>query len=127
LNSAIISIGSNIDPEQNIAKMLTILEKDCQVQKVSELVRTKPIGIEDQPDFVNGAALVETEFGQEHFKRYLKSVEDALGRDRSLPKFGPRTMDLDIVVWNGEVVDEDFYTRDFLRNAAESLGFKMNN
>jgi len=124
LNSVIISIGSNIDPEQNIAKMLTILEKDCRVLKVSELVRTKPIGIEDQPDFVNGAALVETALDQVDFKQYLKSVEDALGRDRSLPKFGPRSMDLDIVVWNGEIVDEDYYTRDFLRDAAESLGFK---
>ncbi|RKD92350.1 2-amino-4-hydroxy-6-hydroxymethyldihydropteridine diphosphokinase [Mangrovibacterium diazotrophicum] len=124
MNSAIISIGSNIDPEQNIAKMLALMEKDCRVLMVSELVRTKPIGIEDQPDFVNGAALVETELTQVDFKQYLKSVEDALGRDRSLPKFGPRTMDLDIVVWNGEIVDEDYYTRDFLRDAAESLGFK---
>lgn len=124
MNLAIISIGSNIDPEQNIEKMLAILEKECQVQQVSEFVRTKPIGMEDQPDFVNGAAQVATELPQDDFKRYLKSVEDALGRDRSLPKFGPRTMDLDIVVWNGEVVDEDFYTRGFLRDAVESLGFK---
>ena len=124
MNSVIISVGSNIDPEQNIAKMLTILEKDFRVLKVSELVRTKPIGIEDQPDFVNGAALVETELSQDDFKGFLKSVEDKLGRDRSLPKFGPRTMDLDIVVWNGEIVDEDYYTRDFLRDAVESLGFK---
>lgn len=105
--------------------MLSILERDCKLLKVSELIRTKPIGIKNQPDFVNGAALLETDRSRGDFNQYLKSVEDLLGRDRALPKFGPRTMDLDIVVWNSTVVDEDFYIRDFLRRSVESLGFKV--
>lgn len=105
--------------------MLAILATDCHLIQLSKLVRTSPLGIENQPDFVNGAAAVETEMDQIAFKSYLKSVEDRLGRDRTLPKFGPRTMDLDIVVWNGEVVDDDYYSRDFLRNAVAELGFKQ--
>jgi 2-amino-4-hydroxy-6-hydroxymethyldihydropteridine diphosphokinase len=125
LNTAIISIGSNIDPDENIRKMLKILAAECHLVKVSALIRTKPIGIEDQPDFVNGAACVETEMEQAAFKAYLKSVEDRLKRDRARPKFGPRTMDLDIVVWNGVLVDNDYYTRDFLRKSVAELGYKQ--
>ena len=102
--------------------MLNILVADCLNVRVSELVWTKPIGIEEQPDFMNGAVSVETDMEQAKFKLYLKSIEDQLGRDRNLPKFGPRTMDLDIVVWNGEIIDNDFYIRDFLRKSIESLG-----
>jgi 7,8-dihydro-6-hydroxymethylpterin-pyrophosphokinase len=44
-----------------------------------------------------------------------------MGRDRTGPKFGPRCIDLDIVVWNGEIVDEDYYTRDFLQKSVAEL------
>jgi len=44
-----------------------------------------------------------------------------MGRDRSLPKFGPRTIDLDILIWNKKVVDEDYYKRDFLRKGVEEI------
>lgn len=129
MNRVIIGIGSNINPDENIRALLNILQVECQLIKVSELLRTKPIGIENQPDFVNGAALLETNLEQDAFKLYLKKLEDRLGRNRSLPKFGPRTMDLDIVVWNGELVDEDYYTRDFLQTTIASLGltFKPKN
>jgi 2-amino-4-hydroxy-6-hydroxymethyldihydropteridine diphosphokinase len=42
-------------------------------------------------------------------------IEDKLGRDRSRPKFGPREIDLDVLMFDGEIVDEDYYTRDFLQ------------
>jgi 2-amino-4-hydroxy-6-hydroxymethyldihydropteridine diphosphokinase len=44
-----------------------------------------------------------------------------MGRDRTIPKFGPRNIDLDIVVWNGTIVDEDYYTRDFLQKSVAEL------
>ncbi|WP_211316002.1 2-amino-4-hydroxy-6-hydroxymethyldihydropteridine diphosphokinase [Mangrovibacterium marinum] len=125
MNTCIISIGSNIHPDENIRKMLAILCAECCLLKVSDLIRTKPIGIEDQPDFVNGAALLKTELERGVFEAYLKDVEDRLGRDRSLPKFGPRTMDLDLVVWNDELQDEDYFTRDFLRKAVNQLGYRL--
>ncbi|MGD9929660.1 MAG: 2-amino-4-hydroxy-6-hydroxymethyldihydropteridine diphosphokinase [Mangrovibacterium sp.] len=123
MNTCIIGIGSNMDPEVNMARLLDILKKETSLLKVSSLVTTKPIGITDQPDFVNGAAKLETEFSMDEFRQYLKKLEDRLGRDRSQPKFGPRTIDLDIVVWNGQIIDEDYHTRDFLRAAVAELGF----
>ena len=115
MNTCIIGIGSNIDADTNIPKMLEILCTKVDVIKVSPMLRTKPIGIKDQPDYTNGAVKIETELDQPNLNLMLKSIEDQLGRDRKGPKFGPRSMDLDIVVWNGEIVDPDYYTRDFIR------------
>lgn len=121
INSVIIGIGSNINAEENISKMLEILALHMDVLRVSTMLRTKPIGIEDQPDFTNGAVKIQTSLGKKELNRLLKKIEDQLGRDRSAPKFGPRTIDLDIVVWNGEIVDKDYYTRDFLQKSVQEV------
>jgi 2-amino-4-hydroxy-6-hydroxymethyldihydropteridine diphosphokinase len=74
----------------------------------SEWATAAPIGVVEQADFLNGAFLVETALDREAFRAYLKGVEDRLGRVREGNKYGPRTIDLDIVVWNREIVDKDF-------------------
>ena len=121
MNRCIIGVGSNINPQQNIQSMLKILSEEHVLGKHSDWVVTSPIGITDQDDFVNGAVLVTTLLDRDGFNQYLKKLEDRLGRDRTLPKFGPRTIDLDIVVWNGEIVDKDYYTRDFLKKSVNQL------
>lgn len=121
MNSVIISIGSNIRAEYNIPVMLGILGESVKITGVSPMVQTKPIGITNQPDYTNGAVKIETELNQEALKCLLKTIEDKLGRDRTQPKFGPRTIDLDIVTWNGSIVDPDYYTRDFLKQAVDKL------
>ncbi|WP_245792594.1 2-amino-4-hydroxy-6-hydroxymethyldihydropteridine diphosphokinase [Tangfeifania diversioriginum] len=121
-NTSIISIGSNIDAEINISKMLEILGNEVEIIKVSSMLKTKPIGIENQPDFTNGVVKISTSRSKKDLKSLLKAIENQLGRNRKGPKFGPRTMDLDIVVWNGKIVDEDYYTRDFLRQSIDEIG-----
>lgn len=121
MNRLIIGVGSNIDPETHIANARAWLSADHALLGESEFVETGPIGIPDQTAFTNGAFLVETELGREEIEMYLKGIEDRLGRNRSAPRYGPRTIDLDVVAWNGTVVDEDYYTRDFLRHAALTL------
>jgi 2-amino-4-hydroxy-6-hydroxymethyldihydropteridine diphosphokinase len=121
MNTVIISIGSNIDADTNIPAMLEILGSETHITGLSDMVKTSPIGIKDQPDYTNGAVKVETLLSPEKLDMLLKSVEDRMGRDRTLPKFGPRIIDLDIVAWNGEIVDPDYYTRDFLKKAVDSL------
>lgn len=120
-NLVIVGIGSNINPQDNIKSALQKITSGQELIAISSMVITKPIGITDQADFVNGAAKIVTALAQDDFKRYLKEIEDQLGRDRSLPKYGPRTIDLDIIVWNGQVVDMDYYSRDFLRKAVDEL------
>lgn len=125
MNDCIIGIGSNIDADKNIPDMLRLLGVDVQIIQVSQMVRTKPIGIADQADYTNGAVRIKTEMSLTDLSVYLKALEDRMGRDRSQPKFGPRNIDLDILIWNNTIVDQDYYTRDFLRNSAAELGFKI--
>ena len=61
--------------------------------------------------------LLETPVTQERLAKELKAIEQQLGRRESADKFAPRTIDLDIVVFNGEVTHQDFYSRDFLKTA----------
>ena len=114
-NEVVIALGSNIDPKDNLELAVLELKYRFKVSKRSRWIRTKPIGIQEQPDFYNGVLIIKTELGQKSLKHVLKNVEDLMGRDRSMPKYGPRIIDLDILIWNGKVLDEDYYNRDFLR------------
>jgi 2-amino-4-hydroxy-6-hydroxymethyldihydropteridine diphosphokinase len=121
VNRAIVGVGSNIEPRSNIVKAKEILLKEQHLVKESEFVTTSPIGFANQPDFINGAFMVDTELPLAGFKAYLKDIETRLGRVRDGNKNGPRTIDLDIIVWNGEIVNGDYYERDFVKKAVEEL------
>jgi 2-amino-4-hydroxy-6-hydroxymethyldihydropteridine diphosphokinase len=121
MNRVVVGIGSNIDPYKHIKMAVDCIGKDHRLVKTSALTVTAPIGYVDQPDFVNGAVLVETGLDADAFTSFLKKVEVCLGRVKTENKFGPRTIDLDVVVWNDTIVDDDFYTRDFLRSAVNEV------
>lgn len=120
-NQVIVVLGSNIDAEKNINVALSLLEKYFKVNKISSVLKTTPIGITNQPDFLNAAVLMETSLEREALIQRLKALEDELGRDRTRPKFGPREIDLDILSWNGKIVDDDYYSRDFLQQLVAEL------
>ena len=117
----IIAMGSNIDADRNFSAALNFIRQEHQLIAVSSTVITAPIGISDQPDFLNGAAKVISGLNLAEFKGYLKGVEDRLKRDRSAPKYGPRTIDLDIIVWNGRIIDRDYYDRDFIKELVDEI------
>lgn len=121
MNKVIVGVGSNIDPQENIAKARQMLADHFDVICESTFVRTRPIGYEQQADFINGAVLIQTDLGLEQLRESFKGIENMLGRERTAEKFGPRTIDLDIVVWNDKVIDNDFYEREYLRNAVLEL------
>lgn len=121
LNKVIIGAGSNIDPNQNIKEAQNALANYLNLIKTSALIETEPIGCSNQNNFLNCAFLVETEMGSATLKSWLKDLENRMGRIRTENKNGPRTIDLDIVVWNGEVVDSEVYEREFLRNSINEL------
>ena len=121
MNTAIIAVGSNIQPEENIKLVKEIIAKEMELLAESTWLWTKPIGFTDQPDFLNGAILVRTELRLEDLKNRLTAIEERLGRVRTKNRYGPRTMDLDIAVWNGRVLDDEVYHRDFLKSAIKEL------
>ncbi len=124
MNDCIIGIGSNIEAKENIAKMLRLLALDVEIIQVSKMVQTKPIGIIEQDDYTNGAVRIWTEMDLKVLTLYLKKLEDRMGRDRSQKKFGPRNIDLDILIWNNTIIDPDYFTREFLQKSAAELGFE---
>ena len=121
MNTAVVSLGSNIDPEKNIAKVRQILSREQKILAESNFIVTKPVGLKDQPDFTNGAFLVSTRLNRQEFQMYLKSVETTLGRKHTGHRYDPRTIDLDIIVWNGAVVSRDFSERSFIKDSALQL------
>jgi 2-amino-4-hydroxy-6-hydroxymethyldihydropteridine diphosphokinase len=73
-NIAVIGIGSNIDADSNIARILEMLEKEMEILKISAFVKTKPIGIENQPDFTNGAVKICTGLNRLALNRLLTHI-----------------------------------------------------
>ena len=121
VNSAIISLGSNIEPEQNIDASMKLLQEKFEVLKKSPNLQTKPVDMEGwQPDFINTGCLIKTELSQAELTAKLKELEKSLGRTENSSS-SPRTIDLDIVVWNGEIVDDDLYQRYFLQEIVADL------
>ena len=121
MNRAVVALGSNIDPEAYIRKACDALQREFGVRATSSLLLTKPLGILDQPDFLNGVVLLETSLDLDTLKDRLKALESALGRQVRADKWGPREIDLDVLIWNGEVVNKDYYERDFLRKTVAEI------
>lgn len=127
MNQAIIGVGSNIDPKINIKKAEECVRKNMLLIKSSSFEVTTPIGYKEQPDFYNGAWLVECSNSFEWLQGFLHDVENKLMRIRTENKFGPRTIDLDVVVWNKNIIDKDVYTRDFLKRFVLELCPELTN
>lgn len=121
MNQAIIGLGSNISPEDHIERALIEIEKIHPIIKRSNFVITQPIGIKEQAPFLNGAILINCLESNATLIQRLKSIEDRLARDRSTDRNGPRNIDLDLLLWNGEVCDPDVYSREFLRKAITEI------
>jgi 2-amino-4-hydroxy-6-hydroxymethyldihydropteridine diphosphokinase len=106
VNRAYIAMGSNIDSEHNMREAVRRLSLRCRLLAVSPIYETAPVGSTDQPDFLNAAALIETDLTALELKtNVLQVIEQELGRVRTADKNAPRTIDLDISLFNEEVFD----------------------
>jgi 2-amino-4-hydroxy-6-hydroxymethyldihydropteridine diphosphokinase len=106
---AYVGLGSNLgDREAYVRAALGALavEPGIEVVGVSAFRDTDPVGIVDQPRFLNAAAALETALPPRTLLERLLAIERRLGRTRAGPAFGPRTIDLDLLVYGDERVDE---------------------
>jgi 2-amino-4-hydroxy-6-hydroxymethyldihydropteridine diphosphokinase len=107
---AYVGLGSNLgDREATIRRAVELLgaRPGIEVVAVSTLRETDPVGYEDQPRFLNGAAALEVDLTARGLLDELLAVERDLGRDRSQEtRWGPRTIDLDLLLYGEETVDE---------------------
>lgn len=106
-NHAYISLGSNISPQENMAAALALLRRHTTVLAVSSVYKTPPQGFREQDPFLNMAVQVHTERTPTQFKTdVIDRIEDQLKRIRDpLNKNAPRTIDLDISLWNDEILE----------------------
>ena len=94
---AVIALGSNIgDTKANLDLALKMLREATDVKQVSSYYSTKPVGYTDQPDFLNAVCIIESELPAMALLAMLQGIEKVMGRERTI-KWGPRTIDLDII------------------------------
>jgi 2-amino-4-hydroxy-6-hydroxymethyldihydropteridine diphosphokinase len=116
MNRVFISMGSNIDGERNLREAVRRLALRCRLLAVSPVYETAPVGGADEvgkadevgraDNFSNAAALIETDLTVAELKTtVLQVIERELGRVRTEDKYAPRTIDLDISLFNDQVFD----------------------
>jgi 2-amino-4-hydroxy-6-hydroxymethyldihydropteridine diphosphokinase len=121
MHTATILLGSNINPEENIKKAINRLKKECVLIKTSRLWETEAIGT-NGPDFLNSAIAVETPLLEDDLKyQVLRKLEKELGRVRTEDKYAPRPIDLDIIIFDDQVVDLDLWKRSFISSPISDL------
>jgi 2-amino-4-hydroxy-6-hydroxymethyldihydropteridine diphosphokinase len=106
---AYVGLGANLgDREAAIRRALVLLGErpGVKIVLVSTLRETEPVGLLDQPRFLNGVAMIETTLDPQDLLAALLDVELGLGRNRNGVRFGPRTIDLDVLLYGDRVVDE---------------------
>jgi 2-amino-4-hydroxy-6-hydroxymethyldihydropteridine diphosphokinase len=106
---AFVGLGANLgDREDTLRRAMELLgaEPEIEVVAISTLRETDPVGYLDQPRFLNGAVELETDLPARELLERLLGIERVLGRERTGPRFGPRTVDLDLLLYGGETLDE---------------------
>jgi len=104
MNVAYIGLGSNLgDRERYLMQALERIEKNPEITitKISSIYETYPVGITEQPLFLNMVIEIETNFSPFELLNFLQEIESEFGRRREI-KWGPRTLDLDILLYNQE-------------------------
>jgi 2-amino-4-hydroxy-6-hydroxymethyldihydropteridine diphosphokinase len=108
----LIGLGGNIDgpwgsPRETMREALRRLDRDgAAVERSSALVETAPLGARDQPNFLNAVVRVTTRLGPDELLSLLEKIEHAAGRKRA-KRWGPRTLDLDLLDHHGLLIATD--------------------
>lgn len=107
---AYVGIGSNLDsPEEQVGRAKKAIENLPDTVLVSEsgLYRSEPLGVAEQPDFVNAVVGLLTRIAARELLARLQEIEQRLGRTRAGDRWGPRTIDLDLLAYASMVTKED--------------------
>ncbi|QBY04735.1 2-amino-4-hydroxy-6-hydroxymethyldihydropteridine diphosphokinase [Thalassotalea sp. HSM 43] len=108
-----IGLGSNLDnPDLQIQHAVDALAKikHCNVVDVSSLYSSKPMGPQDQPDYMNAVALLHTTLEPEDLLDQLQTIEAGFGRVRKDQRWGARVLDLDILLFGDHVINSERLT-----------------
>lgn len=114
IHRAYLSLGSNIEPVINLVKAIELLQNYGNIEKISDAWESESVGAKG-PNFLNACVLLVTSLQQDNLKvQALLPIEIRLGRRRSADKFAPRTIDIDIVLYDGKSSDNKYWEQAFV-------------
>ena len=114
LHRAYLSLGSNIQPETNVVRAIELLRKYGRLERISSAWESESVGAPG-PNYLNACVLLLTPLSKLALKEQaLLPVEKELGRQRSADKFAPRTIDIDIVLYDGISSDNKYWEQAFV-------------
>ena len=100
LHEIYLNLGSNIQPEINLVKAIQLLYEYGDVIKISSAWESKAVGL-DGPNYLNACVLFRTDCNQANLKeKIIRPTEAKLGRERSEDKYTPRTIDIDVIIFD---------------------------
>ena len=109
-----LSLGSNIQPERNLVQAIDLLQNYGKLEKISNAWESESVGAEG-PNYLNACVLLVTSLSQTALKEQaLLPIELELGRQRSADRFAPRTIDIDIVIFDGVLCDDKYWEQAFV-------------
>jgi 2-amino-4-hydroxy-6-hydroxymethyldihydropteridine diphosphokinase len=121
LHDACIMVGSNIDPVENIRTAIIRLRAHAQVYAISTTWETKAVG-SPSPNFLNTALLCSPSLPADEYKEHgLCEIEKQMGRIRTNDMNAPRTLDLDIIFFDGVLLEPNLWDRLFLALTVSEL------
>ncbi len=109
MTTALIGMGSNIQPEMHLKRAARKIRDTFPKVCYSKVYQSAAVGM-DGDDFLNACCLLMHVPSQEVLLQWLKKLEDAHGRDRSKGSWKPRTLDLDMLMYDGDVLDQDAFS-----------------
>src|SRR5688572_884007 len=111
MNKAFLLTGSNVgDRKAQLEKAIVLLNEQCgSITQSSDIYETAAWGKTDQPSFLNQALELETTLNAKQLIRRILKIEKQLGRERN-EKYGPRVIDIDILLFNNEIHNNSFLT-----------------
>lgn len=114
LHLAYLNLGSNIQPETHLVRAVELLHDYGKVLRVSSAWESKSVGAEG-PNYLNACVLFQTEWMQVELKEnVIRPIEARLGRRRSENKYAPRTIDIDIVLFDDQPYNDRFWRYAFV-------------
>jgi 2-amino-4-hydroxy-6-hydroxymethyldihydropteridine diphosphokinase len=113
LNTTYIGIGSNlVEPINQVKMAITALKNtaNCQLTAVSSLYGSKPMGPQDQPDYINAVVALQTSLSALALLDQLQTIENNAGRVRKNNRWGARILDLDILLFADQTIENERLT-----------------
>lgn len=121
MNTALLMLGSNTQPEQNIELAIEKLSQFFEIEQQGSLIETKPHGKHYVANFQNLALRILSEDTAEETKLILKDIEKDMGRTPESKTKGIIPIDIDMIFWNGNLLHKDYERFDFVKKCIDEL------